>query len=165
MHKTKAPSLKTYKAKQIGRYAENNPHIPITEVATKYKVTYNQAYNAVKRYRQGKFSENSPRSKKIDTGIIKAKTDADTLLERQYHQAVAQLEADENMPADQRIALLDKLFSARKILQQVRLESHIKKTDASIVASIVRRYEPDASDERIIEVYREELEKWKISQK
>jgi replication initiation and membrane attachment protein DnaB len=166
MRKIKAPALKIYKAKQIARYKENNPKVSIRAIADKYQVSYEQARNAIKRSKEGRLGKIQTRSKKIKTDKIKAANpEPDSLLEMQYHQAVAQLEADQDMPADQRIALLDKLFSARKILQQVRLESHIKKTDAAIIAGIIRRYEPDASDERVITIYREELERWRSSQK
>jgi len=51
----------------------------------------------------------------------------------------------------------------RKTLQQINLENHIKKTDAGIIANIIRKFKPDAGDDDIIKIYKEAVELWKMA--
>jgi hypothetical protein len=161
----KAPQLAHSKKLEIARYKKKFPTASIVEISLHYNVTYDQARRAIMQDQAGELRRTKPRAKKADVEKIIEVHDMDSLLEKQFHFALAQLERDATIAVDERVSLLDKLFSSRKILQQVRLESHIKRADSVIIAQIVRRFEPDASDERIIAIYKEELEKWKISQK
>ena len=61
-------------------------------------------------------------------------------------------------PAD-RIALLEKASRVDRHVKASELEAHIKRADARIIAAVIRRYEPEATDARIVAIYREELAK------
>ena len=81
------------------------------------------------------------------------------IFNRQLHTALAQLDSEKKMSSLTRIAALDKLAKIRKTAQSIELERHLKRADADIIAAIIRRYEPEATSEDIIKIYREEIEK------
>lgn len=164
----KSVSLKHSTRLAIVQYKRKNPGASLRFIADNFNVTYNQAKYAVEQDKLGKLLKTRHRSsQKVNTEIevLKDNCTADELLERQYHTAIATLEKNSGMAVDERISLLDKLFDMRKILQQVRLESHIRRTDAGIIALIVKRFIPEATEEDIIKIYREAAEQWKIEQK
>ncbi len=163
MQKPKAPQLTTQKQRVIAKHKEANPHLTYSELASMFNCTFYQARNAHQKYLTGALNRSKPRIRPAKIEHIRIEFTADELLERQYHIAIASLEAEKNLLLEERVKMLNILFDNRKILQQVKLESHIKRADSAIIASIIRRFEPEASDERIITIYREELEKWKIS--
>lgn len=145
----------------IGRYKERNPSASIREVADKFNVTYDQARNAIQNWKLGKLKVTPARQKRKKIQEAK-EMPTDYLLEKQYKTLLAQLDSDDKMPADARAQMLDKLFSMRKTLQQVKLESHLKKTDAQVFSALVRKFKPQASDEDVIAVYREVVESLKL---
>lgn len=157
----KAPSIALSLRQKIGRYKEKNPSSTYGELAVKFNVSYNQARSACNDWQSGKLKRGNPRAKVKEVQEIK-ELPADELLEKQYHHAVAQLESNEKLAADERIPLLDKLFTMRKKLQQVKLESHLKKVDSEIFAAVIRRFNPAVSDEDIIAIYREIVEELRI---
>ena len=157
----KAPQMPISKRQKIGKYKEKFPNATANEIAAEFNVTTNQVRSAVKAYQAGDLRRTKPRPKKVS--IEKAmETPADKLLENQYHVAAAQLETETNIPADERIGLLKDLFAMRKLLQQVRLESHIKRVDAVVFAALVRKFKPEAVDEDIISIYHELINELKL---
>jgi hypothetical protein len=164
MKHAKTPALKRFKRLEIARYKRKFPAASIREIADTFEVTYNQARTAIIMDSKGELLRVKPRQKPGDVIKIKESDSADNILEKQYHHAAAQLESDMTIAVDQRIEMLGKMFFMRKTLQQVRLQNHIRRTDAGILAVIVRRYNPDATDEDIIAIYHEALEIWKREQ-
>jgi len=146
---------------RIGVFKRRNPNANYWEIADKFNCTYDQARRACHDYEAGKLTRSAPKAKPIDTDIVSTGKTADQLLESQFEYALVSLDLDKDIRIDSRVQYLDKLFGMRKTIQQVKLESHIKRLDATIIGAIIRRYEPDASDERIIEIYKEEFVKLK----
>lgn len=157
----KTPMLPRATRQRIGVFKRRNPIANYFEIADKFNCTYDQARRACHDYEQGKLTRNMPKTKQPKPEINIAGKTTDQLLESQFEYAIASLESDADIPIDSRVQYLDKLFGMRKIIQQVKLESHIKRLDATIIGAIIRRYEPDASDERVIEIYKEEFVKLK----
>ena len=79
---------------------------------------------------------------------------ADQILEEQFLNACELLETA-TLAVDSKIQLIEKCYNMRKTIQQLRLEKHIKQTDATLIGIMVRMFEPEASDDRIIEIYKE----------
>lgn len=145
----------------IGRYKERNPSASIREVADKFNVTYDQARNSINKWKEGKLKVTPARLKRKKIAEAQ-ELPTDLLLEKQYKTLLAQLDSDDKMPADARAQMLEKLFQMRKTLQQVKLESHLKKTDAQVFSALVRKFNPCASDEDVITIYREVIESLKL---
>lgn len=159
MNKAHKMPLSTRQA--IGRYKEKYTDATVGEIAKRYKCTYNQARNAIEQYKAGKLNRERP--KKPDVSKILESSNPDELFGKQYSLALAQLENDKGMPVGERIMMLDKLSGINKTLQQISLQNHLKRADAEFIARIIRRYEPEASDDRIVKIYHEELALWKNS--
>lgn len=157
----KSPTIALSLRQKIGRYKSKNEKASYGEIAEKFNVSYNQARSACIAWKAGELKRSRPRGKAKEVEAVKS-VPADKLLEKQYHHAVAQLEANDKLEADERIGLLDKLFSMRKKLQQVRLESHLKKVDSEIFTAVIRRFEPNATDEDVISIYRQIVEELRI---
>lgn len=56
------------------------------------------------------------------------------------------------------IADISRMERQRK---EQEIEAHIKRTDAQVIARIVRRFMPQATDADVIKIFREELDRWK----
>lgn len=161
--KQKALKLCISTRQSIGKYKEKNPNATIGEIAAKFRCTYQQARKAINDWETGQLSR--PRASKGEKSV-KANTiteSPDTLLENQFQLALSSMELNKDMPSETRIQLLEKCFSMRKIIQSLRLEKHIKRADAALIGIIIRKFEPDASDDRIIEIYQESHEKYRSS--
>lgn len=165
MRQKKASPLPIQKKQQIGKYKEKFPTASYHEIADNFNITYNQARSACVDYRAGKLHRTKPRPKPKAIDEITDTFSADELLERQYHKAVAALESEKNLTVDERIKLLESLFQMRKILQNLRLESFIKRADAGVIKVIIKRFLPDATDDDVIKIYLEAVERWKIESK
>jgi hypothetical protein len=146
---------------QIAKHKEKYPQDSSRVIADKFKCTTNQVYRALKQDKAGLLKrKQAPKKTKDIEAIIQEKT-TEEIIEDQYKFAAAQLVTIKDMPVENRTALIEKFINIRKSIQHVKLESHIKRIDANIIASIIRRYEPEADDDRVIKVYREEFEKCK----
>lgn len=159
-----APISNRMKVK-IGKFAANNPGAKMTDIAKEFNVTYNQVVHALKLYREGKLHKRRPRVKHQNIEAILVEKSTEDIIDEQYKYCAAQLQTQATIAVDDRISMLDKLVAMRKTLQTVKLEGHIKRTDAGIIALLVRKFEPEASDEDVVKYYREALELWKANSK
>jgi hypothetical protein len=134
----------------------------MAEIAEEFNVTHSQVRTAISRGKAGLIGEPIQRKQGKARAIAEA-SDFNSLFDSQIMAAIASLEADPDVDAISRIEALNKIMSAQKARQSVALQAHLKSADAAIFAALVRRYEPSASDDRIIEVYREITEELKIA--
>ena len=161
MSKTKTPPLSLNKKKEIAKYAVNHPGMKLTQIARFFNCTYNQVIFAMKQYHAGDLNRTKPRAKGEKVEKLMQENNPETMLEAQFHMAIAQVQSDKKMAADTRVALLEKLFNMRKVIQSMKLERHVKKVDSDILAIVVRKFVPHASEDDIIAIYKEALALWK----
>ncbi len=165
MRKIKAPQLTVQKQKRIAKFKELHPNMTYSEVAAQFNCTYDQARHSHIRYLDGKLSRIKPKFKVANVEDVKKEFTPDELLERQYHQAIAQLESEKRISTEERIGMLDKLTTIRKTLQQIRLENFLKRADAGIISIIIKQFKADATDEDIKKIYLSAVEKYKLESK
>jgi len=144
---------------KIGKHKTKHPDMPMTQIAELYNVTYDQARQAYLQYKSGKLNKYTKKIKSEPIEKIRENKSPEDIIKSQYHTALAGLESDRQIPAIDRINALEKLARTRKLLQSVELTEHIKRADADVIGAIIRRYNPDATDEDIIKIYKEELAK------
>lgn len=162
MKRVRAPQLKRQTRIKIGEYKEKNPDVNMREIADLFNCTYDQARTAIEKYFDGSLIK---KRKKTEPAVeIDLNKEPTEIFEKQYRTALVQLDNNKDLPADQRVFLLEKLTKVQKSIQSVKLQNHIKKTDADIIAIIIRKFKPDASNEDIIMIYEEALATWKNSQ-
>lgn len=147
---------------RIAKHKEKHPDISITNISELFNVSYEQARRSIIDYKKGKYSRPGERGKCKKAKDIMEESSPDEIFESQFHLSLALLESEASIGAIDRINALEKIAKIRKSNQSIELERHLKRADAGVVAAIVRRYEPEATNERIIVVYREEFEKLKV---
>lgn len=159
MPKVRANQMPLSKQIEVGKFAAANKNMPLTEVVEHFerKWNYDQVVRAARKYKEGKLTiKHVTKKKSKQTKETAALNSVDELFDKQLKYALAQLDTDTEAPAVERVAALHKL-------QQMMLISHMKRADANIVASIIRRFIPDASDSDVVKVYSEEVAKCKNS--
>lgn len=156
------PPIKSETQRKIYNYHKKFPLVPMAEIAEEFNVTYSQVRTAISLGKKGLIGEPVQRSQGKAKAIAEA-SDFNSLFDSQIMNAIASLEANPDLDAVSRIEALNKIMMAQKARQSVALQAHLKSADASIFAALVRRYEPSASDDRVIEVYREIVEELKIA--
>lgn len=164
MGRIKSPQQSIAKQRRIGKWKEANPNATYSEVANEFNCTYEQARYAHQKFIKGLLDRKSPREKTQKLEDIMSNFTAEELFEKEYHKSMASLAADKNLTASERINQLDKLITVQKKMQQISLTGHMKRADSEVVASIIRRFKPDATDQDVLLIYKEEFEKCKISQ-
>lgn len=148
----------------IGRWKDKNPQASFVEAAEKHGVSYDQARNACMKFSKGELKRaNIPAKKKSSKVIIPNVTSSDVSLIEIYNSVLIEIQSAEDMEYGEKVYLLDKLSSIKKKIQAVDLKTHIKSVDAKVIAEIIRRFEPDATDEEILNIFYEALEKCKNS--
>lgn len=151
--------------KKIALWKASHPKCTLEELEKKFKVpTY------VARYALQKFAELSEvaelmtatkKGRSILSEFTADEIDQVNLLKKQLNYCLAEIENNKSLVLSSRIDLLYKAMRIRVHLQQVEIESHLKRADALLIARIVRRFKPDATDEDVIKIYTEELMKLK----
>lgn len=143
---------------RIGQYKEENSAVPIIDIAKRFNCTYQQARTAYQDWKNGKLSKPG-KAKKKKTIQSPAPDEQDKPIENKLDSllqtAVNELENAKDMEVETKILLLNKIFDMKKKSQSITLANHLRRADADILAVIIRRYEPGASDDRIIEIYHE----------
>lgn len=153
--KIKANKLSIQKQIQIAKYKLQNPKIPVTAIAEQFNITYDQAINAIAKNKRGELKIGRVRTPKVDYKI----DPNENLLKKNYDKALASLDQSTHLDVLERISAIDKLTTISKTIQSMELQNHLKRLDADVIACIVRRFKPDATNEEIIKMYHEELEK------
>ncbi len=141
-----------------------NPNMAMTEIAAKFRVTYNQVLYSIQKGKRGGFGQPAPsmyRTRKVRLEDIETKSEKE-LIEDIYLDCIKELHIESQLSPSTKIPLLEKLANIKKIIQHTTLENHLKRADAEIIARIIRRYEPEATNEDVIRIYREEYEKWQV---
>ena len=160
--KEKASALTRQKKITIGKFKENNPTLTFHDVAAKYKCSYDQARKACNDYADGKLEIVNSKVKTLKITEITESANADAVLEKQYYKAVAELDAATDITASERIKFLESLFAMRVKLQQLRLESFMKRADAGVIKFIIKKFYPDFSDDDVLRFYLSSVEQWKL---
>ncbi len=139
------------------------------EVMRRFNVSYDQARNACTGRtvaKKGKDSSNRKYSRRpSQKRINNDERSMFDLFENERKATLLQMESDKNLSAEDRVNLLTKLADGWAKVQRVELEHHLKRTDANIVARLVRLFVPDATDTDVIKYYHEAAEMVRIEER
>lgn len=132
-------------------------------VYTIYRVL--QKINPNRKERSDKGKSKSP---KLDlSGFIelqKQGESAETILENFIYALLDAIAANPKITAKEGLAYTSSLMKNLKLLRSMQLTTMIKEIDIKILEALVRRYEPDASDLRVIQVIKEVIAEIKAKQ-
>ena len=137
---------------KIGKKKEGHPNLTYGELASQFNCTYEQARRAHHQFRDGHLSG---RKRRRNKEVTSGGTLSDLFQSALDNALTSDLNAMES------VAAVERLARSRHTIQQLELTGHMKRTDAAIIAQIIRRYEPDADDDKVIAIYREEYALWK----
>ena len=147
--------------KKIALHKVNNPDHTHRKIAEIFGVKPHVVRYAIEKYAQSiELMKSTRKGIYEQTKFIASSYDDLELMKRQLNFCAAQLENDQNMSIANRVDLLYKIMRIRMFLQSVELESHIKRADADIIARIIRRFLPEATNDDIVKIYQEEYVKW-----
>ena len=88
---------------------------------------------------------------------------AETQLEIFIHTLITGIQSVKKIKASQSIAYVNQLTNALKKLRSIQFAGIAKSIDAKIVINIIRRFEPHATEMRVIEIFKEEFIRLKKS--
>ncbi|GEM_PF-2259583 len=142
----------------------------IQEIMAELDLTYWQVYNVVSGRSKSNYRARSDKGQRrvtLETTKVNenAPTDltafenADDFLEYQAIQTMERINTSNLQPADSIKALKDCSVVLRDVHNR-RMQSKLKRGDAEIIAKLIRRFLPDATDEQVIDIYAEELKRY-----
>ena len=146
--------------KQIASWASIHPELTHEDLAEFFNVTAPQVRYSLRKFAElSDLAQNTKKGKQMLSGLVSDIIDENSILESQIHKILTELEVDQDMPASSRVELLQQVMNVKEKFQKTQLAAHLRKPDAKIVAAIIRRFLPGASDEDIIKIFNEEKEK------
>lgn len=150
----------TEKLKAIALYKAENPELTIKECAKKFNVIEHTARYAIDKYANDvQLLKGNSKGRIIASKVLAREMNEAELLKKQVAFILAQIEVNDKMPVTQRTELIRKVLTIKKAIQEIELESHLKRADAILIAAIIKRFLPEASNDDVIKIYREELAK------
>ncbi len=148
--------------KRIAIWKSNNPKATLESLEKKFKVPTHVARYALQKFAgEADLGKATKKGRMMQSKVIANDIDQVDVLKKQLNFCLAELENNNALALASRIDLLYKAMRIRVHLQSVELESHLKRADSDLIANIVRRFMPEATDDEIIKIYNEELAKLK----
>jgi predicted DNA-binding protein YlxM (UPF0122 family) len=147
----------------------NQEKISVESIADTYKVPPGTIYNILqqrvkldKSPRADKGSKKGIQLPKLPTTdkLIRDGEPIETLLEIQAANTLIAIEKAK-LTIVEKAKILETVARIQKQIHEQKIENHLKRPDAQVIARIVRRFMPEASEADVIKIFREELEKWK----
>lgn len=147
----------------------NVEKISVASIADTFKTPVSTIYNILeqrvklkKTPRSDKGSKKGLKLPKLpDTeGLMRDGEPVETLLEIQAAQTLVSLERAK-LSIIEKAKVLETVARIQKQIHEQKIESHIKRPDAQVIARIIRRFVPQATDADVIKIFREEYEAWK----
>jgi|GEM_PF-6552108 len=136
---------------EVGIFASEHPELSRPDIGKKFNCTAEQVRYAQKQYEAGKLQASE--RDEIPVGRV---VDPLVSFEKVLRRAVGMLAADEKLTAGQYIPLAERVAQMLRAWQSMNLVGHLKTVDAEIIASIIRRFMPEAREAEIVRIYQEE---------
>lgn len=155
-HKTDEELLK-----KIAIWKSNHPDITLAMLEKKFSVPTHVARYALQKFAgEAELGKATRKGRLNQSKIISKDIDQIESLKGQLNFVLAELENNNTMVISSRVEMLYKVMRIRVFLQDLEIESHIKRVDADVIAMIIRRFVPEATSDDIIKIYSEEFHKW-----
>lgn len=152
--------------KRIAIYKKNNPELTHEEIANDFGVKAHQVRYAIEKYSEAiEMARSTKKGTQEQASIILEDIDDFDTLRKQLLKCLAELECNDKLATSSRVDILLKVTRIRRYIQTLELENHMKRADADIIANIVKRFLPNATNDEVIKIYQEELAKWKAEGK
>lgn len=151
MTKPKAHKLPLSTQRKIGAYKTDHPKVSFVELTRIFHCTYDQTREAYRRFKAGELQDRRGRTR----GHVTPSGDVAGTFRVLIDKAITALSHDKAITSFEMVQLLDKVAGILKVEQQISLQGHLKRADANLIAAIIRRYQPEATDDDVIRIYQE----------
>lgn len=157
----KSAQLSDGQRQEVADWAVNHPEESDREVGLRFGCTPNQVRYARQLADAGEIIVRRDRaSRQLRIAEAMSEADVEEILARQITRLLAQLDADDDMPAKDRAWCLNQVTRIQQRLEDMRLDNVLKSANTGIVRELVRLYEPEASEKRIVEQYQRAEQRW-----
>lgn len=152
--------LSIMKMKQIAAWKSVHPELSHEQLAEIFECTPAQARYALQKYAElGEMAMATKKGKKVLSSLIKDYVDEDEILDKQIKEILSQLEVETNIAVSTRLQHIKDVLIIKEKAQKLKLEKHLRGIDSDIVAEIIKKFMPDATNEDIIKIFNEAKEK------
>lgn len=156
----KQPSVKL-KKQWVELYYKKNA--TVKAIAADYDYPIHTVYRVLRRMDPHR-KERNDKGKKRVTATLDIDLDAlsfqgesaETQLELFIQETLRAISKKKKMKAEQALHYANRLMDALKKLRGLQFANITKSLDVEIVEAIIRRYEPEATELRVIEIFKEE---------
>lgn len=149
--------LNDVKMKQIASWKSVHPELSIKELAEVFDISPAQARYSLQKYSDFSLMQNTKKGRQIVSGIISDVIDEESVIKSQMNTILSTLETDMDMAVSSRLNLMNQYLTLRTKVTNLTLQKHLKGIDAELVARIIRRFKPKATDEDVIKIFNEEM--------
>ncbi len=148
--------------KSIALFKAQNPEYSIRQIAEIFNLPQHVVRYAIDKYVDDiSLLMNNSKGTAIANKVLCKYIDETQELKNQISLVITQLHNNDKLSPSNRINLLRKVVSIKKMLQSIELQNHLSRVDAEIIKAIILRFLPKATDEDIIKIYNEEVTKLK----
>ena len=134
----------------------------IRQIMAELNLSYFQVYNVIRGRVKTTYASRSDkggkRSFKFPTKTLEEFNSPEEFLQFQLFETMRQLQ-NTSLAAWQRVKVIKDATRIQRDIRSHQLENMLKRPDAVIIARIMRRFEPKLTDDQIIQIYKEELDK------
>ncbi len=151
---------------KISIWKSNHPEATLQDLSKKFHVKIHQARYALQKHAEkSELLKNTSKGQLNAAQMMRDENDDLGLMKSQLSLCAGMLEMNPKMKLNSRVSILYKMSRIRQFLQSVELEAHMNRADAEIIARIIRRYAPGATNDDVIKIYNEEIAKIKMEKK
>jgi hypothetical protein len=105
--------------------------------------------------------QNTKKGRQIVGSLISDVIKEEDVIKNQISTILSELETSTDMVVSTRLKLMNEYLTLKNKVTALTLQKHLKSIDADLIARIIRRFKPSASNEDIIKIFNEELAKAK----
>jgi hypothetical protein len=142
---------------QVAIFKSNHPDYSVKELSDLFQIKQHQVRYAIEKFGNDMFRlSTSKKGRQTKASMMLNSADDNDLIKSQLNTCVKELENNMQLALSTRVDLLHKITRIKIYIQDVELQGHMKSVDATLIAGIIRRFIPNASNDDIIKIYNEE---------
>lgn len=149
--------LNAVKMKQIAAWKSTHPEISVKDLAEVFDITPFQVRYSLQKYSDFSLMQNTKKGRQLVSNLISDVIDEESVIKSQMNTILSTLESDMDMAVSSRLNLMNQYLTLRTKVTNLTLQKHLKGIDAELVARIIRRFKPNATDEDVIKIFNEEM--------
>ncbi|TAK59422.1 MAG: hypothetical protein EPO24_07745 [Bacteroidetes bacterium] len=141
----------------------------IKEIMAEINLSYWQVYNCIAGRSKSNYRPRRDKGQRRKFGApiddaenptdLSAFSDPDDFLKFQTLRTLEKINSS-TLPPEESVKALKDCSVILKDIHNREMQNKLKRGDAEIIAQLIRRFKPDASDEEVILIYSEELERY-----